>query len=140
MILITSCTSSSLVPVGKIKDSDLISKTIILNTSISKTLNILYKSMRYCRGEEVHWWGKITFVRYGADPECIKEEDGSYLCDIYLLQGQHEYGIMGIIQLHPHGEGTSAILSVFKESKNPENTLNIWEQFLQGKYKDVCQE
>lgn len=136
VVFFTGCASTTFIPPGKLKDTDLLSKKISLNTPVAKTLREFHQSLRYCGLSRLSRWETDTSTLYGVNPQCIPpDENGAVLCDIPV---GFDRIIIGIIELTPDNNKTNAAIYVRKDVINPENTLAAWEQFLQGKYKEVC--
>jgi len=134
-ITVASCAT----PPGKLKESDFLSKEIVLNIPVSKALNQLHQGLRYCGPSS----GGVVFVTHHGIAECTAvQEDGSVICDMYgegTFGGRSDF-VLGRIELKPIGIGTSAILRVQTIVAHQENILKSWETFLRGRAKDVCPE
>lgn len=134
-IMVTSCAAT---PPGKLKESDFLSREIVMEIPVSKAVSQLREGLRYCGPSS----GGAVFVTHHGEPECSPvQEDGSVLCDMYIgspYNGRSAF-VLGRIEIKPSNiVGTTAYLRVQTYVANKKNILKSWEWFLLGRAKDVC--
>jgi len=135
-ILVASCAT---MPPGKLKESDFLSREIVLDITVSKAFDQLHQGLRFCGPSS----GGVVFVTHHGVPQCTPvRDDGSVLCDMFIgsADGGRSGAVLGRIELNRSGTGTLAILRVQTYAANKDKILKSWEMFLHGHAKDVCPE
>jgi hypothetical protein len=135
--LIVGCAT----PAGQWKESDFLSREIILNIPVSKALNQFQMGMRYCGESSGPQFG---VTRHGVETCMPIQEDGSVLCDIHFGAGSRGTDlVLGRLILRPQDNGSIAIISVrnsMLRHSHKKKSLQAWEMFLNGLAQEVCPE
>lgn len=136
IIVVSLLFASCYTPPGKLKDTDFRSTEVLLNTSVSQSLENLNDGFRYCGMAS---GGLFSLTRHGV-PSCFPpRQDGTVLCDIFLgLAPPPGDYVLGRIELKPADAGTRAVLRLAIDGRGNERTVQSWETFLRGQARMVC--
>jgi hypothetical protein len=135
----TAILSACVTPPGKLKDTDFVSRTVQVPTSVARSVSTFYEGMRYCGPSS----GGIVFTTYHGIPDCGPQRpDGTTVCDLYMpnASGGRSGAVLGRIDFSPTSQGTTVALHVQSYAANKEAILNAWDKFVHGQAQQVCPE